>query len=617
MRALVCTNKYNALDAPTPPSAVRRPRVRRIENPYAGCVPVKKDSRFLPEAWTRIGEYPLRQQRARAGHRRLFARARIQGLALLRQGALQAGAGRITAPTIIPTRSSASTSWSCSPTRRRRSRATRAPICARRPCSTSASASPRRTGTATRSTTPRPGSSAPRPSITGREREPHVREIFAKLGDIYFDETEYFRAIEVYKRHAREVALPPRQSQAAGSHRHGLRASARLRPCARGARGAGAQLHEGHRVVQAQPRQQAEAIQRRRIWPSWRSSSAAVNHHKAAQDLKKLAAGRRSARLRSCSTAFSVSTSWPPRPTRSIWSNIPNSQEHIRVFVFIRGDALLLGTLSSTPPRRTRRSATRRLDNKYAEDSAFNAVKSYEMALASSTQQGRSSRRCRRWARRRCRWCRWPMPETVGKLQKAYDAFIAARAELGPRADDDVQGGGNSDCAICTGTTRARAWSRSSTKYCKDDIGANAGSAILVTYTIEKNLDKIEEWANQLEGGQLRLRARGAEERRRARQAVARRQVPEGRCSSSPTRSTRRRRASTCRSSTRDPHGEDADKALNNAAVAYENVKRFAAATQAVRAHRQRLPDLASSSTTRSSALRSAIRRRSSSTRPR
>jgi tetratricopeptide (TPR) repeat protein len=30
----------------------------------------------------------------------------------------------------------------------------------------------------------------------------------------------------------------------------------------------------------------------------------------------------------------------------------------------------------------------------------------------------------------------------------------------------------------------------------------------------------------------------------------------------------------------RDPHGEDADKALNNAAVAYENVKRYAAATR-------------------------------------
>src|SRR5258708_748289 len=34
----------------------------------------------------------------------------------------------------------------------------------------------------------------------GREQEPHVRDIYQKLGDIYFDETEYPRAVEVYKR---------------------------------------------------------------------------------------------------------------------------------------------------------------------------------------------------------------------------------------------------------------------------------------------------------------------------------------------------------------------------------------------------------------------------------
>ena len=35
-----------------------------------------------------------------------------------------------------------------------------------------------------------------------------------------------------------------------------------------------------------------------------------------------------------------------------------------------------------------------------------------------------------------------------------------------------------------------------------------------MTYTIEKNLDKIEEWANRLKRGQLRLDADGAEDRR-------------------------------------------------------------------------------------------------------
>src|SRR4029077_6372645 len=33
----------------------------------------------------------------------------------------------------------------------------------------------------------------------GREKEPHVREVFQRLGDIYFDQTKYTDAIAVYK----------------------------------------------------------------------------------------------------------------------------------------------------------------------------------------------------------------------------------------------------------------------------------------------------------------------------------------------------------------------------------------------------------------------------------
>src|SRR3954453_17203288 len=56
MRALVCANKFKPLD---PPAAVvpSKGRGSKIEDPYVTCEPVKKESRFLPEAWTRIGEF--------------------------------------------------------------------------------------------------------------------------------------------------------------------------------------------------------------------------------------------------------------------------------------------------------------------------------------------------------------------------------------------------------------------------------------------------------------------------------------------------------------------------------------------------------------------------------
>ena len=48
--SLVCANQYKPLD---PPAALPSG-----DDAYRDCTPVRKDSKFLPEAWTRIGEFP-------------------------------------------------------------------------------------------------------------------------------------------------------------------------------------------------------------------------------------------------------------------------------------------------------------------------------------------------------------------------------------------------------------------------------------------------------------------------------------------------------------------------------------------------------------------------------
>jgi tetratricopeptide (TPR) repeat protein len=59
--ALTCNNRYKPLDAPPPspsPEAALAASSTRgaLTDIYKGCVPIKKDSKFLPEAWTRVGE---------------------------------------------------------------------------------------------------------------------------------------------------------------------------------------------------------------------------------------------------------------------------------------------------------------------------------------------------------------------------------------------------------------------------------------------------------------------------------------------------------------------------------------------------------------------------------
>src|SRR4030095_3992460 len=56
--ALTCANRYKPLDPPPPAPA--NPPLQSTRGPlvdiYKGCDPIRKDSKFVPEAWTRVGE---------------------------------------------------------------------------------------------------------------------------------------------------------------------------------------------------------------------------------------------------------------------------------------------------------------------------------------------------------------------------------------------------------------------------------------------------------------------------------------------------------------------------------------------------------------------------------
>ena len=86
--------------------------------------------------------------------------------------------------------------------------------------------------------------------------EPHVREVLIRLGDLWFDRTEYGRAEEALPGRHRSRSAGCRQSQAAGARGAGFRSSAQLRgrPC--GSREALARDYAPRqRLVRRQPRQ--------------------------------------------------------------------------------------------------------------------------------------------------------------------------------------------------------------------------------------------------------------------------------------------------------------------------------------------------------------------------
>jgi tetratricopeptide (TPR) repeat protein len=192
--ALVCANKYKPLDPPPP-----TPKNGGTEDIYDGCTPVRKDSKFLPESWTRVGEFhfdsPSELKYAIAAFKKVltFKDSPYYDRALYKLA------------------------WSYY-------RDNRFPEAVREfdnlvKYADARTAAGQKVGSDLRpeaiqylgvsfgepdwdgDTIPDPVNGLQRmiEFYRGREAEPHVREVFQRLGDIYFDQTKYDEAVAVYK----------------------------------------------------------------------------------------------------------------------------------------------------------------------------------------------------------------------------------------------------------------------------------------------------------------------------------------------------------------------------------------------------------------------------------
>jgi tetratricopeptide (TPR) repeat protein len=200
--ALVCANKYKPMDPPDAPKDVagEKPGSKASnDDPYLDCTPVRKDSKFIPESWTRIGEFhfdaPNELRLAIAAFKRVlvFKDSPYYDRALYKLA------------------------WSYY-------RDNRFPEAVREFDNLVKYADARKAAGQKVGSDLRPeavqylGVSFSEPDwdgdtvpdaenglqraeafYKGREDEPHVREVFQRLGDIYFDSTKYTEAIAVYK----------------------------------------------------------------------------------------------------------------------------------------------------------------------------------------------------------------------------------------------------------------------------------------------------------------------------------------------------------------------------------------------------------------------------------
>jgi tetratricopeptide (TPR) repeat protein len=578
MRALVCNNKYKPLDPPAPPTPSTGHgyvKGQKVEDPYKSCEPVKADSRFLPEAWTRVGEYHFDNSElelAIAAYTRVldykdspYYDKALYKLAwsYYRADNYPDAIKRFDELVVFSDKKKAESGGEGSDLRTESVQYLGISFAEKDWNGDSIDDA-------------ESGLERAEKFYRGRENEPHVREIFAKLGDIYFDETEYARAIEVYKRaltkwpyHPDNPKLQDRVVMAFERQRDFTHALGEREALARNYT-KGTEWYKHNRDNEA-------AIQTAQDLAELALVSAAVNHHKAAQDLKKMAAAQK-------------------RPDPKLLDNIqheykqaaeayekyleqyPNTRNTYE-YSYSYAETLYYSGRFRDAAGAYEKVRDSKLDNKYVEDAAFNAVKSYEMALAELTQKGVFAEPpLPAVGKTQTPVTPIQEPELVQRLQHSYDVFVQ-RVPGSGRVPTMTYKAAEIPLRYLQWNDARPRMEQIVGKYCKDDIGANAGNAILVTYTIEKNLDKIEEWANRLKaancGTTLTAQKNAAElgklslgvKFQKADALFAEKKYEEA-------------AKMYVDIVDRDPHGEDADKALNNAAVAYENVKRYAAATR-------------------------------------
>ncbi|MDW8280729.1 MAG: tetratricopeptide repeat protein [Myxococcales bacterium] len=568
--ALVCSNKYKALDPPVPPQASKG---RSSVDPYAGCVPIKEGSRFLPEAWIRIGEYHFDyneldqaifaySQVLRFRNSPYFDKALYKlAWSYYRADRYMDAIKRFDELVVFSDRERSESGKEGSDLRAE----------AVQYLGISFAEKDWNGDGIDDSET---GLERIEAFYRGREKEPHVREVYLRLGDIYFDQTEYLRATEVYRR---VLARWPYAPDSPKVQDRIVLAFERLRNFDQALKerealgrnyARGSQWYQKNRDNREALAQAAELAEASMI-------SAAVNHHKAAQEYKALGVAKKDARLLELAAREYRLASEAYETYLKQYPNSKNAYE----YGYYYAETLYYSQRFEEAARAYEKIRDSQVDNRYMEDAAFNTIKAYEQLIEQQVKAGKLVEPpLPQPGKVKAPVAPLPVPELWRRLQAAYDAFVAKLPASG-RTPTIAYKAAEIDYRHLNFEAARPRMAQIIERYCKDDRAVDAGNAILVSYTIENNLERLEEWTTRLK------------EKKCGSSTLAAAQQGELKKLSDDVRFSKAQRlfeekkyeeaaALFVQLVDSDPRSQNADKALNNAAVAYENVHRYAAATR-------------------------------------
>jgi TolA-binding protein len=482
--ALVCANKFKPLDPPEPP-----PKNGGSEDVYDGCVPVRKDSKFLPEAWTRVGEFHFDSTQelkyAIAAFKKVltfkdtpyydralyklawsyyrdnrFAEAVREFDNLVKYADTRTAAGQKVGSDLRPEAiqylavSFAEPDWDGD-------------------------------------TIPDPVNGLQRmiEFYRGREAEPHVREVFQRLGDIDFDQTKYDDAVAVYKA---LLERWPYYSDAPRVQDKIVRAYEKNRNLITAAKERellGRQYTKGGDWYQHN-KDNPDALAVAQQLAEDALLTAATNVHAAAQACKsKWQENQKDTKkLAECQAMYATAAELYEK----YLAVYPNSKRSYEFSAFFADTLYYSGQLEkSIAAYQTVRDS--QLDNKYQEDASFRMIKAYEEIIANMKKDGRlQDPDIPDEKNTKPPVAPLPMPDVYRKYVEAIDWYV-----------EHIKNDRTSDLKYAAAVIglRYREWPDARKRlgeiadlYCasKPEVGFKAYDAILQTYFIDFGVEDEE-----------------------------------------------------------------------------------------------------------------------------
>lgn len=490
--ALVCSNQYKPLDPPAPPPPPGKFGNGKAseDEPYKGCVPVRKDSKFIPEAWTRVGEFhfdnPAELKLAIAAFRKVltFGDSPYYDRALYKLA------------------------WSYY-------RDNRFPEAVREFDNLVKYADRRSEEGKKVGSDLRPeavqylGVSFAEPdwdgdtlpdNITGlqraldfykgREKEKHVREVFQRLGDIYFDQTKYQDAIAVYKTLLQKWPYYSDAPKVQDRIVHAYEKDRNLVAAAHEREALGRLYSKGTDWYEHN-RDNPDALAVAQELAEDALLTAATNVHAAAQACKgKWQENQKdTAKLEECKKLYATAAELYDKYLISY----PNSK---RVYEFsaFYADALYYSGQLEKAIKAYQIVRDSILDNKYQEDAAFRMIKAYEEIIDDLKKQKKlEDPPIPDEKNTKPPVTAIPMPEVYKKYVEAIDWYVAnIKNDRVPQLK----------YAAAVITLRYREWPNArerltaiTQQYCgtSSDVGFKAYDAILQTYFIDYSVEDEEQ----------------------------------------------------------------------------------------------------------------------------